>query len=153
MHPDDVAEIEVREEGIGLLAKLIFLEVELDLSRRISEMSERRLAVGAPRDDASGDRHRRPFLAVTKHRMGLCRRVLAIESVRVGRDPRCLQGFEFLAPRLENEVQFLGHAAAVVEPPPCFRYASMNGSIPPSMTFWTSGIFSSVRWSLTIVYG
>ena len=29
----------------------------------------------------------------------------------------------------------------------------MNGSMPPTITFWTSGIFNSVRWSLTIVYG
>ena len=33
-----------------------------------------------------------------------------------------------------------------------FRYASMNGSIAPSMTFCTSVIFSSVRSSFTIVY-
>ncbi len=29
----------------------------------------------------------------------------------------------------------------------------MNGSSSPSMTPWTSEIFSSVRWSVTIVYG
>ena len=116
-------------------------------------MREGRLAVRPPRHDPSSDAHRWAFSGVPDQRVRLRGRVLAVEAVGVRRYPRRLQGFEFLASRLENEVQFLGHAAAVVEPPPCLRYASMNGSIPPSITFWTSGIFSSVRWSLTIVYG
>jgi len=61
--------------------------------------------------------------------------VLPVKTVRERRYARRLQGIEFLASGLENEVKFFGHAAAVVEPPPCFRYASMNGSIPPSITF------------------
>src|SRR5439155_2211939 len=111
----------------------------------VGEMGERRLAMRAPRDDPSGNRHRGALMGVAEHRVRLRRGVLTIEPIRERHYSRRLQGFEFLASRLENEVQFLGHAAAVVEPPPCFRYASMNGSIPPSITFWTSGIFNSVR--------
>ena len=52
---------------------------------------------------------------------------------------------QLFSARLEDEVQILGHAAAVVDSPVCLRYASMNGSIAPSITFCTSGILSSVR--------
>src|SRR6185436_14850935 len=107
----------------------------------------------APRHDPPGERHRGTLLGVAQHRQRLGSRVLAIERVGVRWNAGRLQGFEFLTPCLENKVQFFRHAAAVVEPPPCLRYASMKGSIPPSITFWTSGILSSVRWSLTIVYG
>src|SRR5437868_11534254 len=103
-------------------------------------MRESCFAVRPPGDDSSRDAHRRTFLCGSQHRLRLRRCVLTIEPVSVGSYVRLLQGFEFLTSRLENEVQLVAHAAAVVEPPPCFRYASMNGSIPPSITFWTSGI-------------
>ena len=35
----------------------------------------------------------------------------------------------------------------------CFRYASMNGWMCPSITACTFDVCSSVRWSFTIVYG
>src|SRR5213595_2842721 len=116
-------------------------------------MRERRLAMRSPRHDASRKSDRGPFLGVTDQRLGLTREMLSVERVRVWSNAGGFQGLEFLPSRLEDEVEVLAHAAAVVEPPPCLRYASMNGSIPPSITFWTSGILSSVRWSLTIVYG
>src|SRR5437868_1362413 len=116
-------------------------------------MGEGGLPMPPPGNNPPRDIHGRPIRAVAEHGLRLRRGVLAIEAISVRRDSRRLQGFEFFASRLENEVQFFGHAAAVVDPPPCFRYASMNGSMAPSITFWTSGILSSVRWSLTIVYG
>ena len=116
-------------------------------------MGERRLAVGTPGNDAPSDGHHRSFVAVPHQGVSGFRSVLAIKAVRVRCYTGRLQGFQFFAPRLEDKIQVFGHAAAVVESPVCFKYASMNGSIAPSMTFWTSGIFSSVRWSLTIVYG
>ena len=78
-------------------------------------------------------------------------RVRTIEAVGEGRDPPLLQARELLAARPEDEVQFVrAHATASLAPN--FRwYASMNGSIAPSMTFWTSVIFNSVLWSFTIV--
>ena len=98
-------------------------------------MGEDRLPVRPPGHDPPGQAHRRSFCSGGEHGVRLCGGVLAIKAIGVRRYPGRLQGFELLASRLENEVQFFGHAAAVVEPPPCLRYASMNGSIPPSITF------------------
>src|SRR4051812_43704877 len=116
-------------------------------------MREDGLAMCSPGDDASSDRNERSIVSGSHQCEGVCRRVPAVESVSVRRNTGCLQGFELLATRLEDKVQLLCHAAAVLDSPVCLRYASMNGSMAPSITFCTSGIFSSVRWSLTIVYG
>jgi hypothetical protein len=45
MNADDVAQIEMGELCVTLLAKLIFLEIELDLPRCVGEMCERRLSM------------------------------------------------------------------------------------------------------------
>src|SRR5256885_11308453 len=116
-------------------------------------MREHSLAVRAPGDNSPRQRNRRPGVAIPHQGECSFSGLLSIEAVGVRSDASRLQGFQFLAPRLENEVQLFGHAAAVVDSPVCFRYASMNGSIAPSITFCTSGILSSVRWSFTIVYG
>src|SRR5204863_2850277 len=44
-------------------------------------------------------------------------------------------------------------AAHAALPPNRLRYAWMNSSRSPSITRWTSPTFTSVRWSLTMVYG
>lgn len=151
MYAYDVTQIEVRQHCERAFTQLILSEIELDLSSRIGKMSERRLAMRSPGNDAARQGHNRTFIAASHQSMSSLSGVLAIKAVCVRRYASRLQGFQFFAPRLEDKVELLGHAAAVVESPVCFRYASMNGSIAPSMTFWTSGIFSSVRWSLTIV--
>src|SRR5690349_9904617 len=153
VYADDVAEIEVGKHRERLVAQLVFPEIELDLSRRICEMRESSLPVCAPGDDSPGESNRRTGFSIAHH----CQRrfgcVLSIEAVGVRSYAGRLQGCQFFATRLENEVKIFGHAAAVVDSPVCFKYASMKGSIAPSITFCTSGILSSVRWSLTIVYG
>ncbi len=153
MYSDDVAKIVVRQQRVARVPELILLEIELDFAGGISQMREGGFSVRAPGDDSSGQSYSRTFLRVAEELLRIGGAVLAVEGVRVRVYPRRLQRFELLPARLENEVELFAHAAAVVDPPPCFRYASMNGSIPPSITFWTSGIFSSVRWSLTMVYG
>jgi hypothetical protein len=45
MNADDVAQIEMGELCVTLLAKLIFLEIELDLPRCVGQMCERRLSM------------------------------------------------------------------------------------------------------------
>src|SRR5579863_3855677 len=161
---DHVAEVEPCEQGVGI-AEGVLAEVELDLAALVGEMRERRLAVPAPRHHPPRRRHDRPLLGALRQRGARfgCR-VRASEPVRERLDARRDQRVELGAPVAEDEVEILacavdrGHAAAVPFAPPArrteaLRYASMNGSIPPSITFWTSGILSSVRWSLTIVYG
>src|SRR6266571_5181429 len=71
----------------------------------------------------------------------------AVEPIGERDDAALHQLGELLAPRRLDEA---GHAACL---PKRFRYASMNGSRSPSITFWTSATFSSVRWSFTMVYG
>ena len=116
-------------------------------------MRENSLAVRAPGDDATGNSHMRTFLftrALSRH-VGESFRRAAITRIRIRKrlDRSALQRIELFASRFQYKVEIVAHAA----PLDIFRYASMNGSIPPSMTFWTSGILSSVRWSFTIVYG
>ena len=73
-------------------------------------------------------------------------------------DPRLTQLAEVIEERQADVVLRLGRRGggrgqladglahdAFSPAPSCFRYASMNGSIPPSITLCTSGIFSSVR--------
>ena len=102
----------------------------------------------------------------------LDRRMRPVERVRERGDAVLLQHRELLAARAQHRVEILllrdadaalllthrlptsADTSTVAAGAPCsLRYAWMNGSIAPSITFWTSGIFSSVRWSLTIVYG
>jgi len=63
------------------------------------------------------------------------------EAVKAPRHPARFECRQFLSARLLDEVQIVAHAAGPLR----VRYASMNGSMPPSITFCTSGIFSSVR--------
>src|SRR5207245_10029444 len=54
---DDIAEIEVREAPVRLLAQLVDLRKQLDPPAEILEMGERRFAHDPNRDQASGQRH------------------------------------------------------------------------------------------------
>ena len=119
-------------------------------------MRERRLAVTAPGDEAPGNTHHiakrvgrhgvvvRIRWAQCRHRI---RRVVrALEAVCEGRHSGARQRVQLVAPGLLDEVQFLAHPGSpLFTPPVSLRNASMNGSMPPSITFWTSGILSSVR--------
>src|SRR5687767_13949659 len=156
-HADDVSEVEVRQHPELLFSELVLPEVELNAATRVREVRERRLPMRAPRDDSAGDRDAGSFL-VRGRSFGwgqqgerFRRRMLARIGVRK-RIYRCgTKRFQFFAPCLQNEIQIVCHCYSC--PPDCFKYASMKGSIPPSITFCTSGIFSSVLWSFTIVYG
>ena len=140
-----------------LVAQHVLLEVQLNATAVVGEVRERRLAVRAPRDDPAGDAHRLAFLLPVRRmqRDRLGRAMRAVERVRERRDAARDERVELLAPRALDEVQLVGSRRALprsARRAPS-RYASMNGSMSPSITFCTSGIFSSVRWSLTIVYG
>ncbi len=52
---DDVADVEVHDTLVGLLAKRILAHRQLDLPREVAQVDERRLAVSAPGDDAPGE--------------------------------------------------------------------------------------------------
>ena len=69
----------------------------------------------------------------------------AIEPVGERDDAALYELGQLLPPRRLDEAS---HAALL---PKRLRYASMNGSRSPSITFWTSATFSSVRWSFTMV--
>jgi len=150
---DDIAKIEMLEHREAIFAEMILSEVQLDSSARIGEVREHGLAVCAPRNNATRDGYVRTFLFTrpcSRH-VGQRFRSGAIAGIRIreGLDGSALQRIELIASCLQYKVEIVGHAG----PLNLFKYASMNGSIPPSMTFWTSGILSSVRWSFTIVYG
>src|SRR5689334_10450763 len=109
-------------------------------------MPERRLAHGAQQNEPAREPvHRRIVEAEGLQRRA--DRAGAVEPIRERDDAALHQLGELLAPRRLDEA---GHAACL---PKRFRYASMNGSRSPSITFWTSATLSSVRWSLTMVYG
>src|SRR5882762_5520038 len=144
VYTDDVAKIEMREQRIHLLAQLILLEVELNLSGGVGKVRKGRLAVRPPGYNPASQAYRGPLLPA-EEQLRLNSGMLAIETVRVRRNTSRFESLELFATGLKDKIHLVGHAAAVVELPPCFILASMNGSIPPSITFWTSGIFSSVR--------
>ena len=154
-HADDVADVVQIELRTALVAQLVLAEVELDAPTAVGEMRERRLAMPAPRDERPATRTVARLRAADERRHRLVASCVRSKPYANGGTPAATS-VELLAPRLLHEVQLVGHAALPVvtdTPPDCLRNASMNGSMPPSITFWTSGIFSSVRWSLTMVYG
>jgi hypothetical protein len=53
--PDDVAEVEVDEQVVGLLAENVPARVQLDLVAAVADVEEAGLAVAAAGDDATGD--------------------------------------------------------------------------------------------------
>src|SRR5207245_1278409 len=143
---DHVTQIEELHELVVLRAHVVDFEVELDFPRAILEMAEGGLAHGTEQDQQP----RKPvynavFMAKAVERER--DRVRAIEPIGERDHAALRQLSELLAPGGLYEA---GHAALL---PKRFRYASMNGSRSPSITFCTSPTLSSVRWSLTIVYG
>src|SRR4029077_5392381 len=122
------------------------LEVDLDPARAVFQMPEGGLAHGAQQNQPPGETvHRRVFGAERLQRRP--DRTGTIEPIGERGDAPFDQLRQLLAPCRLDEA---GHAACL---PKRLRYASMNGSRSPSITFWTSATFSSVRWSLTMVYG
>src|SRR5258708_37094403 len=92
-----------------------------------------------------------PFRQGHDRRSGIVR---ALEAIREWLHPRGEQRIELLETSLADEVELVAHAASPAGTPPAsLRKASMNGTMAPSITFCTSGIFSSLRWSLTSMWG
>ena len=153
---DDVADVQRLHQRPTLLAQRVAPEVELDPAARVGEMREGGLAMAAPGDEPAGHAH---HLAVRAFGQGgprggrRHRGVRPLVAIGVRRDAAREQLVELLAPRLHHEVEVVRAHAALPAAPNRFRYASMNGSIAPSITLCTSVCLSSVRWSLTIVYG
>ena len=75
----------MREQRIHLLAQLILLEIELNLSGGVRKVSKGRLAVRPPGYNPARQAHRRPLLPA-EERLRLNRGMPAIETVRVGRN-------------------------------------------------------------------
>ena len=123
-------------------------------SALVLDVGERGLALRAERHEPAGDGDRGAVLAhgviVRRERLG--GGVGAREAIGEGRDAHRLQGRALLPPRRLDVGRFsaAGHAALL---PKRLRYAWMNSSRSPSITLCTSPTLSSVRWSLTIVYG
>ena len=147
---DHVADVDQRRERVPRVPELVLPEVELDAAALVPEVREGRLAVRAPRHRPARDADGRPLLEPPQQRREVGRPVAPVERVRERWDPRRFERLELLATSAEHEVEFVAHRASSVELP-ALRNASMNGSMSPSMTFCTSGILSSVRWSFTIV--
>ena len=101
---DDVAKIEMREDGPLIFAEVIFAEVQLNAAARISEMREDSLSVRAPRDDAAGNGNVRTFLftGTLRRHVGKRFRSGAIARIRIRKrlDRRALQRIELFASRL-----------------------------------------------------
>src|SRR4029077_6883843 len=146
LHTDHIPQIEQLHDLVRVRPQVVHLEVELDLPGPVLEMSEGGLAHGTEQDEPSGEAVDR-LVAIPERLEGLRNHARPIEPVGE-RDHAALGELgEFLASGRFDEAR---HAALL---PKRFRYASMNGSRSPSITFWTSPTLSSVRWSLTIVYG
>jgi hypothetical protein len=161
---DDVADVEQVEQREAVVAEHVAPEIQLEAALLVGEVSERRLAVPALRDEPPRDAHGRSLLvprAIAEGGERLRRRVRAVEGVGERRDAARLERRQLLAPRPQHEVEVVARvrrrttvvAHAEFASVTCFRYASTNGSMSPSITRCTSGILSSVRWSFTIVYG
>src|SRR4029077_11257696 len=135
---DQVTEIEELHELVGLRAHLVALEVELDLPRAILEMPEGGLAHGTEQDEPPREAvHDAVLFAESLERRR--DRARAIEPIGEWDHAALGQLGKLLAPGGFYEA---GHAALL---PKRFRYASMNGSRSPSITFCTSPTLSSVR--------
>src|SRR5207237_1082682 len=132
--PEDVAHVRVHRQigvalpgaqlGIGQLPVPFALRVLLAERQRTQRLGEQGEALHPQRDFTGLGPEQRALDADPLHELG-----------------------QLLAARRLDEA---GHAACL---PKRLRYASMNGSRSPSITFCTSATLSSVRWSLTIVYG
>src|SRR5207244_1319480 len=107
---------------------------------RVRQVRKCRLAVRAPRHDAPGHADDRPLVGGAEELDRRSRLVRPAVSVGIRGDPARDERVEFLPARAHHEVEVLavvGHAIALAAPC-CFRYSSMNGSMAPSITFWTS---------------
>src|SRR5207237_5814276 len=105
-------------------------------------VSKYRLSVPAPGDQTPGDAHGRAFLWALggKRRQRRRRGVRPVERVAECRDAFLAKRIQLRATSLEQSREFVAHASLPVAP--CLRNASMKGSMSPSMTFCTSGIFN-----------
>ena len=134
-HADDVAEVEMLDDRITIVAERVLPEVQLDAPRLIGEVRERRLAVRAPRHDATGDPHRpgprRPRGSAANASLALCVRANPYAN---GATPSAASASSFSRRARMHEVELLAHAAASPPAPNRLRYASMNGSMSPSIT-------------------
>ena len=157
--PDHVSQVEQVDEPEHLFAKVVAAEVQLDPRPLVREVPEHRLPVRTPGDQSARQANRLALLSAVREQPQRRRYVVGrVEAVRERCDACGVEGGEFLAPRLHDKVEvfeswLVAHAASAPPAPKRFRYASMNSSMSPSMTRCTSGIFNSVRWSFTMVYG
>ena len=103
---DDVAEVEVDQQRVGLLAEQVLAGVQLDLAAAVAEVEEAGLAVAAAGDDPPGDPVAR--LGLDPRRQPLVRGphlgdVLAPgELVRERLDPRLADPLQLLPPVRED---------------------------------------------------
>ncbi len=103
---DDVAEVEVDQQLVGLVAEQVLAGVQLDLAAAVAEVEEAGLAVAAAGDDPAGDPVAR--LGLDPRRQPLVRGphlgdVLAPgELVRKRLDPRVPDPLQLLAPVAKN---------------------------------------------------
>src|SRR2546423_13190796 len=99
------------EHREGLVAQLVFPEIELDLAGRIGEMRKSSLTMCSPGHDSPGERNRRACFAIPHRGQGSFRCLLSIEGVGVRSYAGRLQGCPFLTSRPEHEVKIFGYAA------------------------------------------
>ena len=99
---DDVAEVELDQQLVGLLAEQVLASVQLDLAGGVAQVEEAGLAVPAPADQPPGDPM--PRLGLDPRRQPLVRRPHLADLLAVGElgrervDPRLPQPLELLPP-------------------------------------------------------
>src|SRR5882762_4515800 len=108
VHTDDVAKIEMREQRIHLLAQLILLEVELNLSGGVGKVRKGRLAVRPPSYNPASQAYRGPLLPA-EERLRLNSGMLAIETVRVRRNTSRFESLELFARSEEHTSELQSH--------------------------------------------
>src|SRR5436190_2103950 len=116
---EDVTEIGMLREPEDVVAEHVALEVELYAAGGIGEMSKCCLSGRSPTHQAAGETHCLPvaFRAFGIERERFRRLVRSIESIGKRRRSIRDQRVELFSPRFLNEVEIVGHAAAL---PPAF---------------------------------
>ena len=115
---DDVADVEVDEQLVGLGAEQVLAGVELDLAAAVAEVEEAGLAVAAAADDPAGDPV--PRVGLDPRRQALVRGahlgdVLAFaELVRERVDPALPDPLQLLAPVAEDVGELLAASGSLI---------------------------------------
>src|SRR5690606_36244459 len=134
-HPHMVADVEQVHERKYLIAQFIAAKVQLHAPKLVCQMSKDSLAVSSKRDQSARHSYLRTFLSLAQQSFSCSRVVRSLIRVSEGLHTNLLKRGELVASRTHHEVEVFRFTHDAASPPTvCFRYASMKGSMSPSIT-------------------